>query len=142
MKVYDLMSEHIVTVGTAETVTAAARLLKQYNVGSLPVCDDTGRLRGIVTDRDIAIRSTATGASPEQMKVGDIMTRGLVTISENAHVGEAARLMADAQIRRLPVCRDGKLVGMLSLGDIARSTDCDTEAAAALSEISSNIRRT
>jgi len=142
MKVYDLMSEHIVTVGMAETVTAAARLLKQYNVGSLPVCDDTGRLRGIITDRDIAIRSTATGRSPDQMKVGEIMTRGIVTVQENAHIGEAARLMADAQIRRLPVCRGGQLVGMLSLADIARNTDCDTEAAAALSEISSNIRRT
>ena len=141
MKVYDLMSEHVVSVGAAETVTAAARLLRQYNIGSLPVCDDTGRLRGIITDRDIAVRSTATGASPDSMKVAEVMTRGLVTIGENAHVGEAARLMADARIRRLPVCRDGKLVGMLSLGDLARSTDCDTEAAAALSEISSNIRR-
>ena len=141
MKVYDLMSEHVVSVGAAETVTAAARLLRQYNVGSLPVCDDTRRLRGIITDRDIAIRSTATGASPDSMKVADVMTRGLVTIGENEHISDAARLMADAKIRRLPVCRDGKLVGMLSLGDLARSTDCDTEAAAALSEISSNIRR-
>ena len=75
------------------------------------------------------------------MKVGEVMTRGAVTIDERAHVGEAARLMADARIRRLPVCRSGVMVGMLSLGDLARSTDCDTEAAAALSEISQNIRR-
>ena len=93
------------------------------------------------TDRDITVRCTALGAAPDAMKVGEVMTRGAVTIDERAHVGEAARLMADARIRRLPVCRSGVMVGMLSLGDLARSTDCDTEAAAALSEISQNIRR-
>lgn len=142
MKVFDLMSDHTVTVGMAEPVTAAARLLKQYNIGSVPVCDDKGKLKGIITDRDIAIRCVAQGISADNTTVGDIMTRGVVTISENAHIGEAARLMADAQIRRLPVCRDGVLVGMLSLGDLARNTDCDTEAAEALCEISKNIRRT
>lgn len=141
MKVFDIMSEHTITVGAAEPVAAAARLMQQYNIGSLPVCDTSGKLKGIITDRDIAIRCAAAGASPCSMKVKDAMTRGLITISENAHIGEAARLMADAQIRRLPVCRDGVLVGMLSLADLARSTDCDTEAAAALSEISSNIKR-
>lgn len=141
MKVFDLMSEHIVTVGAAEPVTAAARLLKQYNIGSIPVCDDSGRLRGIVTDRDITVRCTAIGAAADRMKVSEVMTRGVLTVDHNAYIGDAARLMADAQVRRLPVCRDGRLVGMLSLADIARCTDCDTEAAAALSEISSNIRR-
>lgn len=142
MKVFDLMSEHIVTVGAAEPVTAAARLLKQHNIGAIPVCDDGGRLRGIITDRDITVRCTASGASADKMKVSDAMTRGVLTVDANAYIGDAARLMADAQVRRLPVCRDGRLVGMLSLADIARCTDCDTEAAAALSEISSNIRRT
>ena len=69
------------------------------------------------------------------------MTRGVITVNDTAYVGEAARLMADAQVRRLPVCRNGQLVGMLSLADLARNTDCDTEAAAALAEISSNVRR-
>lgn len=142
MKVFDIMSEHIVTVGVSEPVTAAARLLKQHNIGAVPVCDDSGRLRGMITDRDIALRCVAAGISPDKTRVGDIMTRGVITVAENAYVGEAARLMADAQIRRLPVLRNGELVGMLSLADLARSTDCDTEAAAALSEISSNMKRT
>ena len=137
MKVFDIMSDHIVTVGQSEPVTAAARLLKQYNIGAVPVCDDRGNLRGMITDRDITVRCVATGLSPAETKIGDVMTRGAVTVNDNAHVGEAARLMADAQIRRLPVCHDGRL----SLADLARNTDCDTEAAEALSEISKNIRR-
>lgn len=141
MKVFDIMSEHLVTVGVSEPVRAAARLLKQHNIGAVPVCDDRGQLRGMITDRDIVIRCIASGVSPDEAKVGDIMTRGVITVNDNAYVGEAARLMADAQVRRLPVCHDGKLVGMLSLADLARNTDCDTEAAAALTEISSNIRR-
>ena len=141
MKVFDIMSDHTVTVGMAEPVSAAARLLKKHNIGAVPVCDDNGRLRGMITDRDITVRCVASGISPDETKVGDVMTRGVITIQDNAYVGEAARLMADAQIRRLPVCHDGKLVGMLSLADLARNTDCDTEAAAALTEISSNIRR-
>lgn len=141
MKVYDLMSEQVISVGVSEPVSAAARLMKQYNIGAVPVCDSAGKLRGMITDRDITVRCSALGAAPDAMKVGEVMTRGAVTIDERAHVGEAARLMADARIRRLPVCRSGVMVGMLSLGDLARSTDCDTEAAAALSEISQNIRR-
>ena len=141
MKVFDIMSDHIVTVGQSEPVTAAARLLKQYNIGAVPVCDDRGNLRGMITDRDITVRCVATGLSPAETNIGDVMTRGAVTVNDNAHVGEAARLMADAQVRRLPVCHDGRLVGMLSLADLARNTDCDTEAAEALSEISKNIRR-
>ena len=140
MKVFDLMSDSAIFVGANEPVVAAARLLKKYNIGALPVCDDKGKLKGMVTDRDIAIRCVASDLSPDSVKVSDVMTRGAITIDENAYVGDAARIMAEAQIRRLPVCRDGALVGMLSLGDLARNIDCDTEAAEALCEISKNIR--
>ncbi len=141
MKVFELMSEHIISVGVKEPVSAAARLMRQYNIGAVPVCDDSGRLRGMITDRDITVRCTALGASPDAMRVSQIMTRGAITVDERAHIGDAARLMSEAKIRRLPVCRDGVPVGMLSLGDLARSTDCDAEAAATLSEISQNIKR-
>lgn len=141
MKVFDIMSDHVVTVGLSEPVAAAARLLKKYNIGAVPVCDDRGNLRGMITDRDIAVRCVANGLSAAETKTGDIMTRGVISINDNAHIGEAACLMADAQIRRLPVCRDRQLVGMLSLADLARNTDCDTEAAEALCEISKNIRK-
>ena len=100
MKVFDIMSEHIVTVGLGEPVAAAARLLKQYNIGAVPVCDERGNLRGMITDRDIAVRCAANGLSPMETKTGDVMTRGVITINDNAYIGDAARLMADAQIRR------------------------------------------
>ncbi len=141
MKVFDLMSDSTITVGVSEPVTAAARLMRQYNIGAVPVCDDKGHLRGMITDRDIVIRCTALDKAAKDTKVSDVMTRGAITIDDRAHVSEAARLMADAQVRRLPVCRDGVLVGMLSLADLARSSDCDTEAAEALCEISKNVRR-
>ena len=64
MKVFDIMSEHIVTVGLGEPVAAAARLLKQYNIGAVPVCDERGNLRGMITDRDIAVRCAALRANP------------------------------------------------------------------------------
>lgn len=140
MKVFDLMSDSVVSVGANEPITAAARLLKKYNIGALPVCDDKGKLKGMITDRDIAIRCVAESSDPNKAVVSDIMTRGAVTIDENAYIGDAARIMAEAQIRRLPVCKNGTLVGMLSLGDLARNTECDTEAAEALCEISKNIR--
>ena len=142
MKVFDLMSDSTLTVGAAEPVVAAARLMRQYNIGAVPVCDEKGKLRGMITDRDIAVRCIALDKNAAETRIADIMTRGAITIDERAHVSEAARLMAEAQIRRLPVCRNGELVGMLSLGDLARNSDCDTEAAEALSEISKNVRRT
>jgi CBS domain-containing protein len=141
MKVCDLMSDHVVSVGMGEPVSAAARLLRQQNVGSLPVCDDAGRLVGIVTDRDIVLRCVAVCGSAEDMTVSDVMTHSVVTASPFDSAGDAARRMADAQVRRLPVCKDGELVGMLALGDLARDSDCDMEAADALTEISGNIRR-
>ena len=141
MKVCDLMNDHVVSVGMGEPVSSAARILRQQNVGSLPVCGDDGRLVGIVTDRDIVLRCVAAGGSADDMAVGDVMTHNLITVSPFDTVGDAARRMADAQVRRLPVCKDGELVGMLSLGDLARDCECDMEAANALSEISSNIRR-
>lgn len=141
MKVYDLMCDHVISLGADEPVTAAARLLKQQNIGSVPVCGEDGALRGIVTDRDIVLRCVAAGADPETLPVRDVMTPGVVTVSPYDEIGAAARVMADAQVRRLPVCQDGKVVGMLSLGDLAVNCRCDMEAANALSDISGNFRR-
>ena len=128
MKVSDIMSGRVVTICQDEPVIAAARLLKRMNLGALPV-----------TDRDIVLRCVASGADAHEVRVGDIMTRGVVTAGPDTEVGEAARSMGGGQVRRLPVVDNGRLVGMLSLADMARS--CDMEAAAALAEISTNIRR-
>ena len=139
MKVSDIMSGRVVTIGQTEPVIAAARLLKRMNLGALPVTDDSGRLRGILTDRDIVLRCVASGSDPRTLEVREIMSRGVVTAAPGTEISEAARLMRGDQVRRLPVVEGGKLVGMLSLADMARR--CDMEAAAALADISSNLRR-
>ena len=139
MKVSEIMSGRVVTICQDEPVIAAARLLKRMNLGALPMTDRSGRLRGMLTDRDIVLRCVASGADARELRVADIMTRGVVTAEPETEVAEAARTMGGGQVRRLPVVEGGKLVGMLSLADMARK--CDMEAAAALAEISTNIRR-
>ncbi len=113
-----------------------------HNVGALPVCSTDGKLKGIVTDRDIVLRCVAAEADPNTTKVREIMSRGVVSVNPEADVREASHKMSHDQIRRLPVIDDtGKVVGMLALGDMARTHQFDMEASKALSEISSNVRK-
>ena len=141
MQVKDLMAESVVSVAPESTAEFAARLMARHNVGSLPVCGEGGRLRGLVTDRDIVTRCVAAEADPSVTPVREIMTRALVTVSPEDDPRSAAMRMSGERIRRLPVVRDGVLVGMLSLGDLARSDRTQMEAGRALGEISSNLRR-
>ncbi len=141
MQVRDLMHTHPITLSPGDSAALAARLLSRHNVGALPVCSEDGRLRGIVTDRDIVLRCIAPEDDPAQTPVRDVMTRGCYTVEPEADCAHAALLMAQRQVRRLPVVRQGKLVGMLSLGDLSKCRAHDMEAAHALSEISENILR-
>lgn len=141
MKVQQIMTDRLVTVGQMEPVTAAARLMKRHNLGALPVCDDTGRLRGVLTDRDIVTRCVAADMDPGDTKIREIMSRGITTCRAEDDAGDLIRLMGEGQIRRVPVTDGDKVVGMVSLADLARNGDTCMEAAEALSEISSNIAR-
>lgn len=141
MKVCDIMTDKIVAVGQQEPVSSAARLMKRHNLGSLPVCDDEGRLRGMITDRDIVTRCVAADMAPADTKIREIMSRGIRTCGAEDDVDEVVQAMGQEQVRRLPVLEDGKIVGMVSLCDLARSISCTMEAAEALSEISANIKR-
>ena len=141
MKVSEIMSERVISIDQNEPVSAAAKLLKRCNVGALPVCDEQNRLRGIVTDRDIVLRCVAADADPETVKVREIMSRGVVTVGPSEEVAQAAKTMSTDQVRRLPVLDEGRLVGIVTLCDLARDCNCDMEAGAALTEISSNLRR-
>ena len=136
MQVNQLMNSSVVSVTPDETASNAARLLQRHNIGSLPVISSDGKLRGIVTDRDIVIRCVAGECNPEQTRIREIMTRSVICVPPDADVKEAAAVMASEQVRRLPVVTDGKLVGLLSLGDLSRSRSYDMEASRALSEIS------
>lgn len=140
MQIRDCMSGSVVTIAPEESAALAARLLTRHNLGVLPVCGYDGQLRGIVTDRDIITRCIAVDQDPSRVPVADIMSREVETVApaDDPHV--AAAKMAANQVRRLPVVEDGTLIGMLSLSDLARNRKLDMEAAAALSEISTNVK--
>ena len=139
MEVRDLMNASVVSVEPTSSAALAARLISRHNVGALPVCSEGKRLRGMITDRDIVLRCVAAEEDPSQTMVRDIMTRNCATVAPGDDCRAATRLMAAQQVRRLPVVEGGKVVGMISLGDLAKSRRFDMEAAQALSEISENI---
>ncbi len=141
MEVRELMTRSVISVSPDETAELAARLLSRHNLGALPVVNAEGRLRGMVTDRDLALRCIAAENDPTVTRVSEIMTRGVVAVTPGDDVREASRLMAAEQVRRLPVVDRGKVVGMLSLGDMARAEGFSMEAAGTLADISSGTRR-
>ena len=141
MKVCDIMTGKVITIAPAEPVSAAAKLLRRYNIGALPVVDGHRGLRGIVTDRDIVTRCVALESDPRETAVAEIMSRGVVTATPFEEVSAAARAMSADRVRRLPVLDEGRVVGMVSLADLARDCNCDMEAAEALTEISGNLQR-
>ena len=141
MEVRDIMTAPAIAVGQDESVAAAARLLRRYNLGALPVCDAAGRLRGMVTDRDIALRCFALDEGGTHTRVSEIMSRGIVTASPSDSVENAARTMAKERVRRLPVTEGGRLVGVVSLCDMARRRECRDVWAAAMQSISGNVTR-
>lgn len=140
MQVRDLMNPGVVSITPGESAALAARLMSRHNVGSLPVCGEDGHLRGIVTDRDVVTRCIAAEEDPAQTPVRDIMTRSCTVVAPGDDPREAARLMAARQVRRLPVVEGGKLVGMVSLGDLATARSFDLEISKALCEISEQVK--
>ncbi|MCL2563418.1 MAG: CBS domain-containing protein [Oscillospiraceae bacterium] len=141
MLISDIMSPNLVSITPEETASLAARLLYRHNIGALPVCGDDGRLRGIVTDRDIVLRCVAAENDPAITPVKEIMTKSVVSVGPGDDARVATRVMAAEQVRRLPVLSDGKVVGMVSLGDLAKTRTYDMEASKALSEISTNVKK-
>ncbi len=141
MKVSETMTDKPICISPLEPVATAARLMKRHNLGALPVCDEHGRLRGILTDRDIVVRGVAADLDPADTPVRELMSRGLASCSSQEELPEALTVLRREQLRRLPVLEEGKLVGMISLCDIVRHPDCRMEAAEALSDIAANIRR-
>jgi CBS domain-containing protein len=111
------------SVESSTSAVDAARLMDAENVGSVPVVED-GRLVGMITDRDIAIRVVGGGKDPQSTTVGEIASRELVTVDPQQDLDEALRLMAQHQVRRLPVVEeDGRLVGIVAQADVAREGD-------------------
>lgn len=135
MKAKDVMTREPATLGPQATLGEAATLMRQEDCGSIPIVEGS-RLVGIVTDRDIVIRAIAAGKDAKTTRVSEIMSADPVCISEDTDVDEAAKVMADRQIRRLPVVEDGKLVGILVIGQIARRDPDEQQTGETLKEIS------
>lgn len=141
MKVRDIMTQPAIHVAPGESVEVAARTLTQYNIGALPVCNSDGKLCGMVTDRDLVTRCVASGRKPSQTAVRDVMTDKVEQAKPDMDAAVAAHLMGRLQVRRLPVVEDGKLCGMVSLGDLAKREQSIMDAADALSDISENLSK-
>lgn len=135
MKVRDIMTKNVAYIDPSKTVVDAAKMMQQHNVGSIPVCDQNGLL-GIVTDRDIVVRNIAQGGNPQNTSIKDVMTAKVTAANPEMDVDAVTRLMADQQVRRMPVVENNKLVGIVALGDMAVDQRFDTEASEALTEIS------
>jgi CBS domain-containing protein len=133
------MTLHVEVIHPDATLHEAAEKMKSLDVGPIPVCDGD-RLVGMVTDRDITVRATAEGRDPNTTRVRDVMTPDIIYCFEDQDVEEAARIMGEQQIRRLVVLnRDKRLVGIVSLGDLAVYTDQDDMGAEELSETLSGV---
>jgi len=123
MLLKDVMTRGVECVGPEDTLQAAARKMRELDVGPVPVCGTDGKLAGMLTDRDIAVRAVAAGRDSKTCKVQEVMTPEVVYGFDDQSVEEAERVMKEKQIRRLLVLnRDKRLVGIVSLGDLAVRT--------------------
>jgi len=139
MKLRDVMTSPVVRIHPEETVAVAARTLAHYNIGILPVCGGDGRICGLVTDRDLVTRCLAAGRSPLTTSVREVMTTQVLSARPDMEANLAASVMGREQIRRLPVVENGKLCGMVSLGDLALREETVYDAGDALMEISNHL---
>lgn len=122
----DLMSEGCQCVGESETVAEAARKLAELNVGAMPICGDDNKLKGMITDRDIAVKVVAQGKDPAQAKAGEFGEGVPLTVGVDESAEDVLKTMADNQVRRVPVLdADKNLVGIVSQADVATRASAD-----------------
>ncbi|WP_373229900.1 CBS domain-containing protein [Cohnella sp.] len=138
-KIADIMTEDCVTVTPQDSIVEVATLMKQHDIGFVPVIDNR-KLIGVVTDRDMVIRGYAENHSGST-SIREVLTDEVKTVSPNTSIDEATAIMASGQIRRLPVVENGELVGVVSLGDLAVREIFVNEAGEALSEISEHVHQ-
>jgi CBS domain-containing protein len=129
--VREAMSAEPICLTTNTTLIDAATQMREYDIGDILITDQ-GTIYGVLTDRDIVIRGLAEGMDPASTTVGEIASTQLVTVSPDDPVSRAVQLMRDHAVRRLPVCQDGRPIGIVSIGDLA----LDRDPRSALADIS------
>lgn len=118
MLVKEIMTKDVCCMAPTATVAQVAQEMRRHNVGIMPICEGE-RLLGVVTDRDIVINEVAAGLDPNESEIRQFMTTNPLTVSPGTDVEKAAKLMAAEQVHRLPVVDGNRLVGIISLGDLA-----------------------
>jgi CBS domain-containing protein len=126
--VEEIMTTNPRTVNAGDTLLDAARVMRDNDIGDAIVVED-GQVTGILTDRDIAVRAVAEGRDADSTTVGEICTTGIKAIEPDASVDDALRAMREEDIRRLPVAKNGRPVGIVSLGDLAVEREPDSTLA-------------
>ncbi|MEL7564548.1 MAG: CBS domain-containing protein [Dehalobacterium sp.] len=139
MKVRDIMTENVEIVTPETSLEDVAKIMTENDIGCVPVCQNQTVL-GMITDRDIIIRVIAKGKNPATTRAKDIMSTEIKTVSPDTDAHAAANIMSESQIKRLPVVENGKLTGILALGDLAIEDIHIDEAGNALSGISQGIQ--
>jgi len=118
----EIMTQNPLTLQTTDTIVAAARTMRDGNVGDVVILEK-GQIQGILTDRDIVIRAVAEGRDPARTTVGEVCSRELTVLSPSDGINDAVKAMREKAIRRLPVVESGRPVGIVSLGDLAVERD-------------------
>jgi CBS domain-containing protein len=123
MKITDIMTKNVRSCHSADTLACAAQLMWDHDIGAVPVVDDRGRVIGMITDRDICMAAYTRGQTLGEVCVGDVMSTKVMTCVETDSDKEVARMMANGQIRRIPVIdANQNVIGIISLNDLARAT--------------------
>lgn len=138
LKIRDIMTTEVKTISAKDSISEAANIMKQLDIGAVPVLDNN-LLVGIVTDRDLVLRGLASGKNATD-SVSSVMTTNLTTVTPDADVHNVADIMAAKQIRRLPIVENNHLVGIVAIGDMAVESIFEDEAGEALHNISMGVR--
>lgn len=126
MKVKECMCKKIIYADKETSIQELSKIMKENDIGSIPICDNEKRILGIVTDRDIVVRAVAENKDISSLKAKDLMTDNVIKLDVNSTTSEASKCMSHNQIRRIPICEDDKIVGIISIGDLARNNDVST----------------
>lgn len=140
MQVKDIMTKDVVIADSNDNVLTVAKLMKHHNIGAIPVVENAEKVLGMITDRDIVLSIADYNFDPANTDVTKLMSNKVYSVRPDADLSSALALMKKQQIRRLPVIEEEKLVGMLSIGDIAVHSDYNVEMSEAISEISAPAR--
>ncbi len=141
MKIRDIMVSEVETAEPDDTLDEVAMIMREQDVEAIPIVEE-GELIGIVTDRDIVVRCIAEGKDPAEVAADEVLSGELQTVEPDSDVEQARRVMAEHQIRRLPVIEKGMLVGMVSLGDLALKIDQEEQVADTVEDISARVKAT